>query len=119
LAILPFEGLHEFGKPEIDDLGVALARHHDVGWLEIAVHHAFVVRQSETLRDFRDQLQRAGHRQPFLFQDIAEFFAFDELQRDEGHAVGLVDLENGGDVRMVQRRCRLGFPYETAAAFGV
>ena len=49
-------------------------------------------------------------------QDLVERRAVDQLHRDVGRALVLVDFVDGDDVRMVQRRRGTGLAYESPAS---
>ena len=90
---------------------------HDVRGLQVAVDDAFVVGAGECFGHLGGELQRAGERKGLSLQQIAELLALDELHGDESGAVRFVDLEDGGDVRMVERGGRLGLLDEAPPPF--
>ncbi len=98
VAAFTRQRLHQLGQSEVDDLGVTVFGHHDVGRLEVAVDDALVVCAGKTFGDLGSELQGPGERQLFPVNDVLELLAPDELHGDEGHAVGFVDLVN-------DRRC--------------
>ena len=51
-----------------------------------------------------------------MAQGIAQLLAADEFHGDERHAVGIPDLVNHSDVRMLERRCGTGFVEKPLAA---
>ena len=50
---------------------------------------------------------------------VLQGLAFEELHRDEGAAVLLADVVDGADVRVIERRGRLGFALEARQRSGV
>ena len=113
------ERLHQLGEAEVDDLGVAVLSHHDVGGFEVSMNDALGVGSGETLGDFGGEIERTGKRQSILREDVTELLSLDELHRYEGDAVDFIDLENDCDVGMVKSCGRLRFLHETAPSFGV
>ena len=82
----------DFCQAEVQDLDASIGGHHDVGWLEITVHDALLVRRR----------QRVGHRDadledpcrpdsPPARNQPVERLAFDDLHREEVDAVCFFD----------------------------
>jgi len=93
-----------FGQAEIEHLHAAVARHHDVGGLQIAMHDALLVSGSQRIGDPNRHREDLFYRQPACQDLPVQRLAFHQLHRQEMHAAGLLDGLNGDDVRMVERR---------------
>jgi hypothetical protein len=102
VAVLAGEGLHELGKTEVDDLGMAGFGHHDVGGLYIAVDDGFLMRFGESLRDIRGDFESTAEWQRAFGKNISELLAADELHDDEGRAFDFIDLVNDADMGMLE-----------------
>jgi hypothetical protein len=107
------------GEAEVEDLGPAGRRHHDVGGLEVAVQDAGFVGFGEPFRDVA--AEPGGHRgckRPFLIEHLAEGLAVDQLHDDP---IGLFPFDNVVDVddgRMIEPGDRLGFTAQPRASVG-
>ena len=112
-------GVHALGQTEVEDLHRALRRDHDVGALEIAVHHMALPRFFEGARHLEgDAEDRVGGHRPRA-QHRRQRAAFDGLHRDVRPAVGFADFEDRADVGMVQCRRRGRFALEEGASIGI
>ena len=61
-AVVATRRLDELGEAEVDDLRMAVGRHHDVVWLQVAMHDAGLVRRGEAVRDFDGYRKRPCRR---------------------------------------------------------
>ena len=95
--------------PEIEDLGVAVARHHHIGGLEIAVHDPALMRMVERGGDLRAvACHSIGSKRPGRDRR-RQRLAFDKLHDQERMAAGFIHLVELADVRVRKRRRRPGF----------
>ena len=99
---------------EVEHLQPAVRRQHQVPRLQIEVDDAGAVRGDERLGELRAEAEdlvgwqsRPG--------DVAERSSLDVLHHEEVAAVLLVEVEDGGDVRMVEARQRLRLTTESRA----
>ena len=101
-------------SPTIQHLHQPGAGHHDVGRLEIAMRDTLFMRRFQRLGDLQRDPQRLVQRLwRFQRRAIHQFHG-------DGFALGrLLQSVDGGDVRMIQRRQRLGFPVEARQTFGI
>ncbi len=108
----------DFGEPEIEHLGVAVAGDHDVLRLQIAMHDAGGMRFLQRVRDLGHVL----HQFPgvaLLSHDLAQRGAVDQLRDDvvRGAPVtrepALTDAVDGEDVRMIEAGDDLGLALES------
>lgn len=108
----PCQGVAAPGQAKIDDLQLALRRDDRIGRLEIAVDDAVLVRVRERVGGLQAVAHRQVHRQRAFAQPIAQRAAVDIFHGDEGRAVGVTDLVNRADRRMIQRRGTAGLAHE-------
>ena len=89
------------GQPEVGDPRAAAAVDHDVGWLQIAMHEAAVVRRREARADVARQRQRlVGREASDAPEQRGEVFAIDVLHGDEVIAVDFNHVVQATDVRV-------------------
>ena len=72
-------------------------------------------RVSQRNRDVEEPIQRQRHQVGITCSSVA----LDQLHRHEPNAVGLLDGEDRDDVRVVERRHGVRFPFEAAEPLGV
>jgi hypothetical protein len=107
---------HELGEAEIEDLDHAFAADHHVRRLEVPMDDAGDVRARNRLGDGDGQPEGISEPHPVGRDDRAERLPGHVLHDDEvASGLGL-DLVDGDDIRMVERRGRAGFEQEAAAA---
>ena len=80
---------------------------------------ALVVRLLERLGDLPRDLERLVDRDRAPREALLEVLALDELEREEGLAVGLLEPVDGGDVRVVERGEQMRLALEAGEAIGV
>ena len=61
------------------------------------------MRLGQTFRNLRRDFNRLSHRQRAADKQLAQRLPLHQLHRDKGAAIGLVNLVNRTDIRMVQR----------------
>jgi hypothetical protein len=120
------EGFDQFARTdsaataiEVDDLGMAAVGDEDVGGLQIAVHHALLVRRGEALGHLRGQLEAPLQAERAGCQQIGQPLASHQLHGDEGHPLRLVDLVHHRDRRVLQSRRRPRLLHEAAPQVGI
>src|SRR6185503_8730991 len=64
--------------------------------------------------DLNAEIKQAFRVQRLAADPMAEGLALQQFHGDEGPPIGLVDLVNSANIRMIQRRRSLGFPLKTA-----
>ena len=99
-------------QPEIENLGVAVARDHHVVRLEIAMHDAGVMRLGEPFRHLGEVAQERRQRLPGVMDLFTERHAVYVLHRDEGRALAVANLVDVGDVGVIERGSGFGLPDE-------
>ena len=103
------------GQAEVEQLRLTPLGHEDVGRLDVAVHDPARMRRLEGVGDLGPQLEQRLERQRPRRQPFAQRFPFEQLHRDEGPPLVLVDVEDRADVGVLQRgrRPRLALkPFE-------
>ena len=104
---------------QIDELGVAVAREHDVSGLQVPVHDPVLVSVAKRLRDSGSKLERLARRERFARHAFGEASPAEKLHRDKEDAVGFVDLMDDADVRMLEGSGGGGFLHESLTALGL
>jgi hypothetical protein len=99
--------VEELGQPEVEELGVAVPRDHDIVGLDVPVDDVRLMGSGQALGDLVADLHGALEVELALGDQAADRPAFDVLHGDEHRAVGLVDIVD---------RAMAG--WETAAADG-
>ena len=103
----------QLGDPEIRDLHPALFVEQDVLRLDVAVDDALLVRILERLADRRHDDQRLLRRQLPGLQQLPQAHPIHELHQQVIEAVGLAEVIDGDNVRMVEAGQRLRLAGET------
>ena len=111
--------LDELRQAEVEDLGKAVVRDHQVFRLEVPVHDPRLVGLREPVGDRGGNLQRAPQRHRPRLQHLSQRLAFDELHADVGLRLGLTEIVDGDDGRMIERGGRARFQLEPPQALGV
>ena len=97
-------GSERLGQPEVHHFHVALRRDHDVGGLEIAMHHAAAMGFFQGLGQLGRHLDDLPHREERAPGDDVERLAFHIFHGDEQPALGVANFIHLADERMVERR---------------
>jgi hypothetical protein len=105
---------------EVDPLRLAARADHQVGGLDVAMHHAGVVRVLDPVERLMDQRERLleGQRAAPLESSV-QCLALDEFHHQVEIVVFLGEGEHDGDVGMVESRQSLGFHPEALDQLGV
>ncbi len=104
------------GEAEVEDLHPPVGGEEEVGGLDVAVHDAAGVGGAQARRDLAGEGDRRGGQHGAAVEALAQGLALVERHRQERRAVvGLADLVEGADRRVVQRRGGPRFVQEAAA----
>ena len=104
---------HQFGQPEVQNLGLAAVCDEQVGWLDVPVNDPARVCGVEPVGNLKPQVQDSLGLQGPATDAVLHRLALQILHGDEGLAVVLVNGVNRADVRMVQGRGGAGFALES------
>ena len=99
-----FSRRHTLRQPEVQHLHAPVRRHDHVGAFQIAVHHAALVRMRQRSGELRAVTHHVLDPQRARRHLRAQRLPFDQFHGDVGLAVGLANLVNRADVRMVEAR---------------
>ena len=112
-------GVGKTGDAEVRDLDAAVAQHHDVLRLDVAVDDAARMRVAQPLHNLCDEMQRLAPVQtPAPLHILLECDAVDELH-DDVLRRGARHVIDRNDVRVGEHRDGLGFVVEAAAEIRV
>jgi len=108
----------ELGDAEVGELHVKATagrrRKHQVGGLEVAMHHALVVRRLQDADDFqRDHRGLLPGEPPAGGEELVERLALDELHGEERHAPLVAESHHPGDARMPEGHQRVDLRLES------
>jgi hypothetical protein len=104
--------------PKSVSTAVCIVAEHDVGRLQVAVHHAVVVGELQRAGDLHDDRDRLGQRQP-VAHPLGQQAAVQVLHRDVVDVVVLDDVVDADDVRVRQPRHRPPLVEEALLGVGV
>ena len=83
------------------------------------MNHAELVRGVQRVGDLDGKSQRESDRQRTVGETMFERFAVEQRHHEVVNAVGLADIVDAADVRMIELRDGVRFPFETSAALPV
>src|SRR5512132_1741812 len=95
--------VEQFGEAKIENFNLALAGHHDVAGLDVAVDDPLCMRGSKRVRYFNGNRESALEPQRLALYQLPHIAPGNVLHRDEMNAVNFVEIENGADVGVIQR----------------
>ena len=108
-------GLQGLGEPKVEDLHEPVEGHHDVAGFQVTMDDVGTMRAADGGGDLRRVSFYLGDRH-VRAQQAREGPPVDVLHRDEIKTLVVIDLVDGDDVGMVERRGGLGFPEESFLA---
>ena len=89
---------------------------HDIGGLDVPVHHVLFVCISQRLSNTRHDGQHFWSRQQIaIFAEIQQILAFEEFHGDIRQVVFFAGIEDSDDILMLQSPCRFSFAEEPFA----
>jgi len=110
--------LDDFRKPEIEKLDAGFREDHVPG-LQISMYDASAMRLAERIRDLNPVSESLFHGERAALESLGERLPFEVLHDEEIDAVFAPNVVKRADVRVVQRRNRARFAFETLAELGV
>ena len=113
---LRIQGLRQ---SEVEDLHGAIGPDFDIGWLQIAMDDALLVRRFEGGPDLPADAHRLVDRNRSLGDAIRQGRPFDELEDERCLPLRILESVNGGDVGMIQGREDLRFALEAGQPIGI
>ena len=108
----------ELRQSEVEDFHRPARGQHDVARLEIAVHHAFLMRRVERRDDLSGDGQRVGHVQPTR-DPVGQRLALDQFEDQGAHARTLFNAVDCRNVGVIERCQRPGFSFEAGQSIGI
>ena len=109
----------DLGQPEIQNLRLTSIRHEDVRGLDVPVDDALGMSRVESVGDLDAQIEHRLDLQRPARDQVPKRLSLQQFHRDKGSPIGLINLVDGADVRMVQSGGSLGLPLETAESLCV
>jgi hypothetical protein len=110
---------HRLRQPKVQDLDLAVARHRNICWLEIAMDDAFLVGRFESLRDL------SRNRERFIDGDLSsrdsavQALAVHQFEHEELLTVGLVQTVDRANMRVIERGQDLRFTAKPRDSFEI
>jgi hypothetical protein len=105
--------LHGFRKAEVEDFGLTISRHRDVGGLEIAMDDAFVVRRFQRFRNLYGNRECFANRDRPARDTPRQVLSGDQLHGEGMDVARLLKSEDLCDVRVIERGEGLRFALES------
>ena len=106
-------GSDQFGQSEVHDLGLVFGADHDVGRFDVPVDDALLVSLPEAPGHLDGDPEGLARIHGTGLDPVLQALSFDIRHGDKGLSVGLVDLEDGADIGMIQSRGGPGLAYKT------
>ena len=108
------------GDAEIHDLAIAVAQHHEIGGLDVAMDDAAAVRVSQAIAGLHDvsQLFYDGDL-PVAGDDLIERLAVEELHHQIGIALMIAQVIDDDDVGVLQHAGGFGLTVEALEQVGI
>src|SRR6266498_2353355 len=103
----------ELGQAKVENLRLRPVRHKDVGRLDVTVNDPLRVRGIQRISDLDGKVEQHLCSYWLAFDQMLERLALQQLHRDEGMALMLVNVVYRADVRMIERRGCLRFTLES------
>ncbi len=107
------------GQTEVENLDPSVVRHEDVVGLQVAVDDSLAVGRGEAGGDLSGPIGRSADRRNSVGKDFSKRLALEELHDGIGRLTVRSEIEDGEDVRVVQRRNRVRLALEARERVGV
>ena len=109
----------EFGQSEIENLEAAVRSDAEVAWFEIAMNDGVIMCGGKALGELRAERENVPLGERAIEEFLIEGNAFDELHDEIVAAVVGEEVEDGGDVGMVELGKSMGFVQEATVGVGI
>ena len=109
----------DFRQPEIENLRLTAIRHENVRGLDVPMDDAFRVCGIQRIGDLDAQIEHRLDLHRLASDPVPERLPLQQFHGDEASPIGLVDLVDRADVRVVQGGCGLRFALEAAECLRV
>jgi len=91
------------GNAEVHDLRASVLANADVGWLDVSMHDAALVSESESGENVDDDVESGLQRKRLArFDQMLEIYALHELHRDEEVTICLTQVVDADHVRVLK-----------------
>jgi hypothetical protein len=104
---------------EVQDLQAAVGGDEQVLRFEIPVNDAVIVRHGQRLRRLLAQIDRRGGFGHAPMKTLSQCLAFEQLRHDERTTLGLTDIVDADDARVVQAAGRACLELEAVEHIGI
>ncbi len=111
--------MRHLGEAKIENLGVAARGNENVRRFDVAMDDALRVCGVERVGNLDAQIEHCFDLQRLARDAVPECLSLQQFHGDEGSPIGLVDLVDRADVRVVQRGHGFGFPLKAAESLCV
>ena len=112
-------GIERLGQTEIEHLDEPVGADLDVGRFQVAVDDAAVVRRFERLGDLAGDVERLVERQGAHIDPQGQRRPIDQLHDQRRRVGGILQPDDVGDVRVIQRGQDPRFATESGETFAV
>src|SRR6266852_1494166 len=104
------------GDAEVHDLCAPVLADADIGRLDVSMHDAALVSECQSGENVDDDVQSRLQRKWLARLDqMLEIYALDELHRDEEVTIGLSQVVDAHNIRVLKRSGRLRLVQKTLA----
>ena len=108
-----------FGESEVEQLHDAALGDEDIGGLHVTMNDTLLVRRVERIGDLDGNVNHFEGAQPSAGHAHFQRLTTEQFHGNEGAAFEFIDLIDGADMRVIERRRRLGFALELAERGGI
>ena len=112
-------GLQGFRETEVEHLDLAFRRDLDIGRLQIAMNNALLVCRFNRVCNLQRKPDGLGHSKRATLDHVGQRVALDQFENEEPHPGRDLQAVDRSDVRMIQRREDLGFPFKACQSIGI
>jgi len=103
---------HMLSPARIEHLDLAVGSYLDIGWFEIPVDDAFLIRGLQGFPDLEGELQGLVDRDRTLFQTLRQRLPFDQLQDEKVFSPGVLEPVDGRNIGVIKDARNFCLPLE-------